>query len=725
MTTANKGVAEVDSIYTKIQDIQSYKKCIPKQYEAWCCIPQTGTCVINKLAYPEMYKQLGTGYLSVQDQEDIVKKLDPMTQNADLAKLLSATQKVNKTQPIVVSGVLGELYVISVHDLCHSFAFQDTIERQSVKDTVQVDICQKSIDLRSTIHGMDWQKIVCKLSTTRYLACFVPVEYQLTVPHVISGYATVNAAGVGHGKGDFILIDPNKVVNNNPLSAVVQIVNGMVFGKIFNIRNWADCVDKSGQKALTFKPLYSLIRKTDDAQPRAIAVEKECKAQNIWEKFRITCSGLCSFDNTEFDYKKIPAEVTKMLNCLYAQYGPKCDDDFIASVNWVNIFAYLRMYRARLIERVVCDMIHDAYPESVRLLEKVDGYANRVELTQDEVIFITEYAWKLTETESISFCIKDILFSDGYNVKAHAYLSTSDEENKSWLSLDVMTLYLVAIGYRGSVQTMNKYFFESEKGNSSFITDANKIKEYLCTKYAEVVPNAQRVNSADIKILETLLTSSQNIKKRVNAPIKVEWKLLQAVYVHRGTPPPDTAAQSEAIYSVVSLFKTLSTKAIYGPLTATIAAWVSLINMIHSSLTKNVSEQVADIFDIKNFCLDMNEVVKSGRIMFRLTNVPFTFAFVEDLHGNYQAIVKNMITVPTSYLMWSSITEVLKEGSTYNLFLTDVTFMNMLNVWKAPKEQHKEVCKLLVEKQFGAVMTAIFRIADSIQQAVERGEYIV
>lgn len=49
-----------------IDDAKNYKKCSTKSYEVYACIPEAGTCIINRLHDTDLYKRYRKEYMTAE-----------------------------------------------------------------------------------------------------------------------------------------------------------------------------------------------------------------------------------------------------------------------------------------------------------------------------------------------------------------------------------------------------------------------------------------------------------------------------------------------------------------------------------------------------------------------------------------------------------------------------------------------------------------------------------
>lgn len=210
----------------------NYKPCRKKFHDVYMCKPPVGTIVINKLINPDVVKAVGKAYFTVEELQKIAgTQLYAALQGYVQQKRASITDKYD----YVICGTVGELYTVQESDIVSYY--------QMFRDGNPININQDDIRQHSNNDGtINWTLIRPSPATISYsigFALFVPVNKRLQIP-VKHGVANVNAPGVSHGKGDFIVCD--RTPGGTLKVETRRVVNGEVFATMYNNQGWQDCL---------------------------------------------------------------------------------------------------------------------------------------------------------------------------------------------------------------------------------------------------------------------------------------------------------------------------------------------------------------------------------------------------------------------------------------------------------------------------------------------------
>jgi hypothetical protein len=196
--TKNKEVNEIISTSNKREYMdkemtkpEKYKKCRKKEYEVYMCMPPRGTTVTNKLE--------GTTYTT------------------------------DEKKPIVISGTVGEQWVMDLTKLAKTYTLADGEE--ITKDTFikrAVRVGRESC--------IKWVKIKTKPNNDANAALFVPEDTKFEVPTSWGDVLHGNRDGIPHGKGDFIVCALNS--DGTPNMNDRWIVNGEIFATTYDNRGF-------------------------------------------------------------------------------------------------------------------------------------------------------------------------------------------------------------------------------------------------------------------------------------------------------------------------------------------------------------------------------------------------------------------------------------------------------------------------------------------------------
>lgn len=195
------GQNQISSLWDYITDTNNYDTAVTKQNVMYLCVPPVGTQFVNKL----------TG------------------------SVVQTTREL----PYVVTLDSGEYEVCGAATLYSRYITAEGRMLTGQHLTSMVIHAQKVKESKGSI---PWNRIKAKSGVVD-VACFVPVQYKGSI-HVATAMGTVqiNADGIPHGKGDFIVcrkrgddIDFN----------TMRVVNGLLFAKLYDNRGWQNCLGKS------------------------------------------------------------------------------------------------------------------------------------------------------------------------------------------------------------------------------------------------------------------------------------------------------------------------------------------------------------------------------------------------------------------------------------------------------------------------------------------------
>ena len=198
-----------------IDDAKNYKKCSTKSYEVYACIPEKGTCIINRLHNTDLYKRYRKEYMT-----------------AEQAKKYQGLPLADGNQ-VCIYGVAGEFSLVPLQVVLNNYVLENGM-------SVSVDELKKR-----------WVKLKAKSNFREFFACFVP---KIQIEHL--GRMTVNGDGnfINHGKGDFIVCDS---VNGKPNMNTRRVVNGLIFSNTYNNQGWTNCI--SSVNLIAYENLPNLV----------------------------------------------------------------------------------------------------------------------------------------------------------------------------------------------------------------------------------------------------------------------------------------------------------------------------------------------------------------------------------------------------------------------------------------------------------------------------------
>lgn len=165
-----------------------YKATRKKKYQVYVCLPPIGTKVHNHL-----------------------EKADYVT---------------DTNKRFVLSGTVGEQWVIDAVKLAKTYTFMDG-----------TPITQETVVKRCKVTNgqpiLDWTPLQTLPNGVINWALFVPVKQKLQIQTAWGSVLQVNAPGVPHGQGDFIVCAD---MNGQPNLADRWVVNGAIFPTTYDMR---------------------------------------------------------------------------------------------------------------------------------------------------------------------------------------------------------------------------------------------------------------------------------------------------------------------------------------------------------------------------------------------------------------------------------------------------------------------------------------------------------
>lgn len=202
-----------------IQDISNYKRCREKQYKSYICLPEQESYIINKLEKTEEWIKLGKRSFISKDN------MDKLQQNnkAVYEFILKHGKKVDNGY-FVISGVVGELDLISFNQLASQFIYND--DTMITKESI--------IKLMGRSKYFDWVLIKNK-RILNALAYHIENSYTNKINIGNKSYG-INIPGIDHGKGDFAVCYNDN--NGQPIGNTLRIYNGIEFKEKFDNRGW-------------------------------------------------------------------------------------------------------------------------------------------------------------------------------------------------------------------------------------------------------------------------------------------------------------------------------------------------------------------------------------------------------------------------------------------------------------------------------------------------------
>lgn len=189
MTLNVKGVLVMAKGFniTDLQDASKWKMTEKKLYEVYTCRPVLGTAVTNKLE--------------------------------------GASYTTDKNRQFVMSGTLGEQWVIDIKKLVSTYVLADG--REITADVLNSKKANKAGEI-------DWMRLKTRRNGQKNWAIMLPASVKNYPVQTSRGDTLIaNRAGVAHGLGDFLVCSD---AGGRPNFNDMQVVNGIVFPTTYDMR---------------------------------------------------------------------------------------------------------------------------------------------------------------------------------------------------------------------------------------------------------------------------------------------------------------------------------------------------------------------------------------------------------------------------------------------------------------------------------------------------------
>lgn len=199
-----------DNIMQVVSNPKNWKKTHKKSYEVYVCRPLPGSQCTNILE--------GTQYVT------------------------------DKNKQFIISGTVGETWVIDINKLAKTYTFSD--------DT---PITPDTLKSKCTKDGqMDWQKMRTRADANINWAILIPKSIQ-NFPVQTSWGDTLlaNRPGIKHGLGDFLVCADNGC--GQPNLNDMWVVNGEVFPTTYDLHAFPNMFPESVTQAKTVVPKMSFV----------------------------------------------------------------------------------------------------------------------------------------------------------------------------------------------------------------------------------------------------------------------------------------------------------------------------------------------------------------------------------------------------------------------------------------------------------------------------------
>lgn len=235
-----------------IDDPSLYKPCRKKTYDIHVCMPAKGSVVVNKLEQLDTVKMLGgKTYFRADTLKGLQQRGDSRFNVVSQLVSSGRAYVVNDATPFVLCGTVGELWTIAPQKLQQTYTF--------LSDGMPVGINQQTLQARMIDGVLPWSIVRVSASSDVCFACFVPLSQKMSIATSWGAVLAVNAPGISHGKGDFILC--SRMPNGQPNLGDRWVVNGEIFANTYDNRGWTDCLKSSShaQTSAVPKELIGLV----------------------------------------------------------------------------------------------------------------------------------------------------------------------------------------------------------------------------------------------------------------------------------------------------------------------------------------------------------------------------------------------------------------------------------------------------------------------------------
>ena len=224
----------------------TYKPARKKQYDIHMGLPALEAVFCNKFEQPQVATrypfQPGRCLLTGRDvyhlqkyarkRDNAAEQYARLKQWASQGLLYTASSKTKDR--VILAGTQGELWTIKLNKLAQTYDIVNS-------DNSVSPITPQSLSAKMVNGEMDWTRIRTKKDASVVMACFVPVGYQMQITTSWGAVLTVNANGVPHGKGDFIMASRNP--DGTPNMNDRWVVNGLIFRDTYDNRGWSDYLE--------------------------------------------------------------------------------------------------------------------------------------------------------------------------------------------------------------------------------------------------------------------------------------------------------------------------------------------------------------------------------------------------------------------------------------------------------------------------------------------------
>lgn len=140
-------------------------------------------------------------------------------------RLENATYKTSEVERVVMTGTCGEQWVSSVYELAANYTFEDGLAISPYELTQRMVKVMRGNTFIDVVKPFN----IVAITGVKYYALHIPVQYQFKIQTQYGHILSVNAPGISHGSGDFIVCSQDKYRRDMPNLEDQRVVNGEVF----------------------------------------------------------------------------------------------------------------------------------------------------------------------------------------------------------------------------------------------------------------------------------------------------------------------------------------------------------------------------------------------------------------------------------------------------------------------------------------------------------------
>lgn len=215
---------------------RNYKHCNKKLYTISVSLPPKGTVVINKLEQAAVARALrGKTFFTPSELQKLKNERNNIFNTIMLAVNNNQAYVTNDNTPFVMCGTVGEFWAIDFNRMAQTYNF--------LYKGKPVEITNQTAKEKWKGHILTWVDVQVSKRAIQgeNMACFVPLEQKGYIQTSWGTLLEINADGVSHGKGDFVIC--TKRPDGQPDLNDRWVVNGEIFATTYDNRGWKDCLE--------------------------------------------------------------------------------------------------------------------------------------------------------------------------------------------------------------------------------------------------------------------------------------------------------------------------------------------------------------------------------------------------------------------------------------------------------------------------------------------------